>query len=250
MAYTKKIWKDYPDATTQIKAEYLNNIENGIDDVDSRLVTAESDIDTAEANITNLQNVTKYITATAGSNGDFNINLGVTPYTGMIVYVSFPSATTSTSNARLSINNGTNYYNIKSLTNENIKASVIQNVNYLFRFDGTNFILYGINNYSTTTELPIGIWTDGKTIYRKTFIGNLPTLLTSNWTNVFAISGVSKSIKIYGILTRGDGSIIEVPRYENANYNLLLDYSSGYIRALGIGYNGFAYTISVEYTKN
>src|SRR5574344_348396 len=51
MAYIKKIWKDYPNTTTQIKAEYLNNIENGIDDVDSRLVTAESDIDTAESDI-------------------------------------------------------------------------------------------------------------------------------------------------------------------------------------------------------
>ena len=30
MAYVKKIWKDYPDATTQIKAEDLNNIENGL----------------------------------------------------------------------------------------------------------------------------------------------------------------------------------------------------------------------------
>src|SRR5574344_1775354 len=35
MAYTKKIWKDYPDATTQIKAEDLNNIENGIETVDT-----------------------------------------------------------------------------------------------------------------------------------------------------------------------------------------------------------------------
>jgi hypothetical protein len=34
MAYIKKIWKDYPDTTTQIKAEDLNNIENGIEDLD------------------------------------------------------------------------------------------------------------------------------------------------------------------------------------------------------------------------
>lgn len=139
MAYIKKIWKDYPNTTTQIKAEDLNNIENGIDDVDSRLVTAESDIDTAEANITNLQNVTKYITATAGSNGDFYINLGITPYTGMIVYVSFPSATTGTSNARLSINNGTNYYNIY-YSGLNVKANEIQNKNITLYFDGTKFI--------------------------------------------------------------------------------------------------------------
>src|SRR5574344_1482698 len=112
MAYIKKIWKDYPNTTTQIKAEDLNNIENGIDDVYSRLVTAESDIDTAETNITNLQNVTKYITATTGSNGDFNIDLGIIPYTGMIIYVRFPTPTNSSSNARLSINNGTTYYPI------------------------------------------------------------------------------------------------------------------------------------------
>ena len=107
-----------------------------------------------------------------------------------------------------------------------------------------------ISNKYSTNEQKIGKWVDNKDLYRKTFTGNLPSLSTGYWTNVFAISGVSKSIKIYGILTREDGSIIEVPRYENSNYNLLLDYSSGYIRALGIGYNGFAYTISVEYTKN
>lgn len=34
MAYTKKIWKDYPDTTTPILAEDLNNIENGIETLD------------------------------------------------------------------------------------------------------------------------------------------------------------------------------------------------------------------------
>lgn len=119
MAYTKKIWKDYPDTTTPITAEDLNNIEDGIETLD---------------------NVTKYITATAGSNGDFNIDLGITPYTGMIVYVSFPSATTDTSNARLSIDNGTNYYNIKSKSNYNILAISIENSYIPLVFDGTNFV--------------------------------------------------------------------------------------------------------------
>lgn len=35
MAYTKKIWKDYPDTTTPIKVEDLNNIENGLEAVDA-----------------------------------------------------------------------------------------------------------------------------------------------------------------------------------------------------------------------
>ena len=42
MAYVKKIWKDYPDTTTPILTEDLNNIENGIYDIDTRLTTAEA----------------------------------------------------------------------------------------------------------------------------------------------------------------------------------------------------------------
>ena len=30
MAYTKTVWKDYPDTTTKMTAQKLNNIENGI----------------------------------------------------------------------------------------------------------------------------------------------------------------------------------------------------------------------------
>jgi hypothetical protein len=44
MAYIKKIWKDYPDTTTQIKAEDLNNIENGIVNLnvaDSGIITID-----------------------------------------------------------------------------------------------------------------------------------------------------------------------------------------------------------------
>lgn len=35
MAYTKKIWKDYPDTTTPILASDMNNIENGIEAADT-----------------------------------------------------------------------------------------------------------------------------------------------------------------------------------------------------------------------
>lgn len=34
MAYTKKIWKDYPDATTPILASDMNNIEDGLEALD------------------------------------------------------------------------------------------------------------------------------------------------------------------------------------------------------------------------
>lgn len=35
MAYTKKIWKDYPDTTTPILASDMNNIEDGIETLDT-----------------------------------------------------------------------------------------------------------------------------------------------------------------------------------------------------------------------
>lgn len=44
MAYTKTVWKDYPDTTTKMTAQNLNNIENGIENVDTRLTTAEGEI--------------------------------------------------------------------------------------------------------------------------------------------------------------------------------------------------------------
>lgn len=104
-------------------------------------LTSTSTVDALSANQGRvLDNVTKYITAAAGSNGDFNIDLGITPYTGMIVYVSFPSATTGTSDARLSLNNGTNYYNIKSKSNYNILSISIENSYIPLVFDGTNFV--------------------------------------------------------------------------------------------------------------
>lgn len=34
MAYTKTVWKDYPDTTTKMTAQKLNNIEDGIEDLD------------------------------------------------------------------------------------------------------------------------------------------------------------------------------------------------------------------------
>lgn len=37
MAYTKKTWKDYPDTSTQITADDLNNIEDGIEALDTSL---------------------------------------------------------------------------------------------------------------------------------------------------------------------------------------------------------------------
>lgn len=79
-----------------------------------------------------------YITATAGSNGDFYVSIPLALATNNIVKISFPTATNGASNARLSVDGGTTYKDIKLST---IRiASEVQSRQLSFRYDGTDFV--------------------------------------------------------------------------------------------------------------
>lgn len=88
----------------------------------------------------NLSRMEKYTLATAGANGDFYVNFpnGANLATNDIVYILFPAATNGASNARLSVNNGTTYKNIKLSTVR--LASEVQNRKLSFVYDGTDFV--------------------------------------------------------------------------------------------------------------
>ena len=89
----------------------------------------------------------KFITATAGSNGDFYITLLGTLATNDIVYISFPSATNGASNARLSVDGGTTYKNIKLYSI--LLASGVASKKLSFVYDGTDFVpLNPITSYA------------------------------------------------------------------------------------------------------
>jgi hypothetical protein len=88
----------------------------------------------------NLSRLEKYTLATAGANGDFYVNypVGASLATNDIVYIAFPAATNGASNARLSVNNGTTYKNIKLST---IRiASEVASRKLSFVYDGTDFV--------------------------------------------------------------------------------------------------------------
>lgn len=111
MAYIKKTWKDYPDTSTPIKAEDLNNIEDRLSDEEY------------------------YVTATAGSNGDFRVTLSNTTLTtNRVVKIAFPTATNPASNARLSIDGGTTYKNINSKIGSNVQNKCLN-----LKYNGTEF---------------------------------------------------------------------------------------------------------------
>ena len=91
-------------------------------------------------NSENLSRAEKYLTATAGSNGDFYVDIdgASTLATNDIVKIAFPEATNGTSNARLSIDGGTTYKNIQ-INNIDILARNVESCNYELRYNGTQW---------------------------------------------------------------------------------------------------------------
>ena len=89
--------------------------------------------------------VDKYITAVAGSNGDFYVTTPIALATNQIVYIAFPSATNGASNARLSVDGGTTYKNIKLST---IRiASEVASRKLSLTYDGTDFVPLDTTHY-------------------------------------------------------------------------------------------------------
>lgn len=73
MAYTKKTWEDFPDTSTPITADDLNNIEDGIEALDTGKVN-KTDKATGGEVVTGT-NDTKYITSKAIGDADLNTRL-------------------------------------------------------------------------------------------------------------------------------------------------------------------------------
>lgn len=128
--YTKNYpggWKAKPNTTTPATPTVMDHIEAGI--------FANSQ------NAIKLDNVTKFLLATATTNGDYKVNITNTLATNMIINVLFPTAADSTKDARLSIDNGGNYYNIKDYNGIQILASSILGKTAVLYYNGTNFIV-------------------------------------------------------------------------------------------------------------
>lgn len=176
MAYTKTVWENLPSTNTPLNAENLNNIEDGIETIDNRLSDEEV-----------------YKTATAGSNGDFHVTLTNTTLTnGRTVKVSFPAATNGASNARLSIDGGTNYVNILNHIGKNLS-----NTRQDLVFNETDFKV--VNEPNT---ISVGISTDYTTL--STAEEKLPI------NTIFQKSGDKLSLSANGVLINAGVSRVKV----------------------------------------
>lgn len=106
-------------------------------------------------------------------------------------------------------------------------------------------------------EVPVGTWIDGKTIYRKVFLGNIPNE-TNEWTNLFQLNDdIDQFVNLRGIMinTKTDGRIFPIPNYESTSYYIALSYLSQtrYVQVMLNGWTysafGFIYRIIIDYTK-
>lgn len=105
-----------------------------------------------------------------------------------------------------------------------------------------------LTTYSTTETDTGMIWIDGKTIYRKTFIGNLTTT-TNAWVDTIRI-GTGIIIRNQSIIMSGYKSI---PFYTASNYYIDEQYlnTTGYLQfySSNSAYNNAVIVATIEYTK-
>lgn len=97
-----------------------------------------------------------------------------------------------------------------------------------------------------TNEIAVGAWIDGKTIYKKTFTGSLPTI-TQSWTTLINVSSlnISNLIDIEGMCGTG-----KLPRYSSSSYYIDIQLTgNGNIQVMGLGYSNQPYKITLYYTK-
>lgn len=99
-----------------------------------------------------------------------------------------------------------------------------------------------VENYSTE-EIIVGIWIDGKPIYKDTFTGTTPSL-SGDWQQFASLYNINQIIKIEG--SCGTGCI---PRYSNDNYYLDVELRGNALCFMGKGYSNQPYKVTVYYTK-
>src|SRR5574344_2988579 len=96
MAYIKKIWKDYPDTTTQIKAEDLNKMDKGIYDLTTGWISADE-----TWTYSSVDNPTGVITISGDKTGKYSLGMrikftnGGNVIYGIITKISYSSPNTT-----------------------------------------------------------------------------------------------------------------------------------------------------------
>lgn len=187
----------------------------------------------------------KYYPATAGANGDFYVTLLGTLATNHIVYISFPTATNGASNARLSVDGGTTYKNIKWV---NIRlASEVASQKLSFVYDGTDFVPLQTEffpiDYTPTVTTQTGTLTSTITYAKYVKVGRKVTVnyfisITNKGTGsgllYVSVPFISKSYCSPSAYSLTGAAVIGGYLVNNNTSITLLGYAGGSIIASGL----------------
>lgn len=113
-------------------------------------------------------------------------------------------------------------------------------------YEGGN-TLDSVFEYSTT-ETPIGVWTNGKIIYRRVFSATTGSSAVTAWTNLVNCPNVDEIINLYGCVYH-NAEKQPIPRYEDGNYYLILLYTGNFIQYRVNGFLNDPLKLVIEYTK-
>lgn len=91
-------------------------------------------------------------------------------------------------------------------------------------------------------EREVGVWTDGKPLYQKTFVGNI-NLETSTWTELGSVANVEELVFIKGTVDYGTG-VTEEPYIRGRYYSGKVYYYTNQL-VPGTGHGN----ITIQYTK-
>ena len=128
--------------------------------------------------------------------------------------------------------------------------------NKILPYMGGNYVFntLGTKDYYSEDEKVIGVWTDGKPVYQKTFLGNLPSsdlsidVSSLNIDTFIESQGMVKDSGDNCISTNywngtAGGPWYHIPYYSSSTSSLKMMFSPS------VTYNGRPYIITIKYTK-
>lgn len=109
------------------------------------------------------------------------------------------------------------------------------------------------------TEKIVGIWCDGRPIYRKVFTGNMPDTV-DKWVNLQKcnLDHCQEVIKLEGTIrnTKNDARVLSINAYETTSYKVAFSYlgNTDYLQTYVTGWTyttfGFTYIVILDYIKS
>ena len=128
--------------------------------------------------------------------------------------------------------------------------------NKILPYMGGNYVFntLGTKDYYSEDEKVIGVWTDGKPVYQKTFLGNLPSsdlsidVSSLNIDTFIESQGMVKDSGNNCLSTNywngtAGGPWYHIPYYSSSTSSLKMMFSPS------VTYNGRPYIITIKYTK-